>query len=150
MLQTHIKASMIEAMKAKDTVKVTTLRGVMAAFTNELVAKGQKPQEEIKDEDAIVVIKRLVKQRKDSIEQFEKGGRPELAAAERAELAILETYLPATMPKDEIKKIALELKATLGVSGKAEMGKFMGALMKELKGKADGTDVKAVVEEILT
>ncbi len=103
MLQTHIKASMIEAMKAKDTVKVTTLRGVMAAFTNELVAKGQKPQEEIKDEDAIVVIKRLVKQRKDSIEQFEKGGRPELAAAERAELAILETYLPATMPKDEIK-----------------------------------------------
>lgn len=137
-------------MKAKDSNKVTVLRGVLAAFTNELVAKGKKPQDILTDEEQVAVVKRLVKQRKDSIEQFEKGGRQDLAENEKAELAILEAYLPASMPREEIRKVAVALKEKLGVTDKAKMGVFMGAVMKELKGQADGADVKAVVEELLS
>ncbi len=105
-LQTTIKDGIKQAMLARDPVKTNVLRGMVAAFTNELVAKGRKPQEELADEDCIAVIKRFVKQRKDSIEQFEKGNRADLADAEKAELAILQTFLPASMPKEEIKKVA--------------------------------------------
>nr|NIT71453.1 GatB/YqeY domain-containing protein [candidate division KSB1 bacterium]NIX71133.1 GatB/YqeY domain-containing protein [candidate division KSB1 bacterium] len=98
----------------------------------------------IGDEGAITVIKRLAKQRKDSIEQFEGAGRNELAEKEKAELAILEGYLPEMMGKDEIEKVARVKKDELGVDDKLKMGMLMGAVMKELKGKADGGDVKAV------
>lgn len=139
-----IKAAMI----AKDSVKLTVLRGLVSAFTNESVAKGKTPQDELSDEDATAVIKRAVKQRKDSIDQFTKGGRLDLVATEEAELKILEAFLPQTMSKEDIKKIAEAKKAELGVTDKAGMGKFMGALMKDLKGQADGNDVKEVVESL--
>ena len=129
-------------------VRLTVLRGLVSAFTNESVAKGKTPQDELTDEDAVAVIKRAVKQRKDSIEQFTKGNRLDLVASEEAELKILETFLPQSMSKEEIKKIALAKKTELGVNDKAGMGKFMGALMKEFKGKADGNDVKEVVESL--
>lgn len=144
----NIKTELVEAMRAKDSIRVSVLRNLIAAFTNELVAKGKKPQDEISEEEALVVIKRQVKQRKDSIEQFRKGNREDLAEREEAELKILERYLPAQMSREEIKKIALSLKEKMGAD-KSKMGMFMGALMKELKGQADGSDVKAVVEEIL-
>jgi len=136
------------AMIAKDTVKLTVLRGLISAFTNESVAKGKTPQDELPDEDAIAVIKRAVKQRKDSVDQFTKGNRLDLVANEEAELKILETFLPQSMSKEEIKKIAIAKKAELGVTDKAGMGKFMGTLMKEFKGQADGNDVKEVVESL--
>lgn len=148
-MQEKIRTELITAMKAKDSNKVTVLRGVLAAFTNELVAKGKKPQDTLTEDEQVAVVKRLVKQRKDSIEQFEKGGRQDLAENEKAELAILEGYLPASMPREEIRKVAVTLKEKLGVTDKAKMGVFMGAVMKELKGQADGADVKAVVEELL-
>ncbi len=131
---------------AKDALRLSVVRGLSAAFVNELVAKQRKPTEMLTDEEAMSVIKRQVKQRKDSIEQFTKGGRPELADAEKAELAILETYLPKMMSQDEIRVIAEKKKAELGVADKAGAGKLMGAVMKETKGMADGGDVKAVVE----
>jgi len=136
------------AMIAKDQVRLTVLRGLITSFTNESVAKGKTPQDELADEDAITVIKRAVKQRKDSIDQFTKGGRLDLVENENAELKILETFLPQSMSKEDIKKIAIAKKAELGVTDKAGMGKFMGALMKELKGQADGNDVKEVVESL--
>src|SRR4051812_31078050 len=105
-LQLTIKEEIKKAMLAKDPVRLNVMRGISAAFTNELVAKGQKPQDELKDEDGLAVIKRMVKQRKDSIEQFTKGGRADLANDEKAELAHLETFLPATMSKDAIRPIA--------------------------------------------
>ena len=138
------------AMIAKDTVKLTVLRGLISAFTNESVAKGKTPQDELPDEDAIAVIKRAVKQRKDSVDQFTKGNRLDLVANEEAELKILETFLPQSMSKEEIKKIAVTKKAELNVTDKAGMGKFMGMLMKEFKGKADGNDVKEVVESLFS
>ena len=97
---------------------------------------------------ALAVIRRGVKQRKDAIEQFTKGGRPELADNEKTECAILETYLPQMMSRDEIRTIAETKKAELNITDKSKVGQLTGAIMKELKGKADGADVKAVVDEL--
>ena len=145
-LQETIKASLKEAMMAKDSVKMTVIRGLMSAFTNELVAIGRTPQDLLTDEEALAVIRRGVKQRKDAIEQFVAGGREDLAESEKAELVLLEAYLPAMMPREEIQKIAEAKKAELGIDDKSKSGMLMSALMKDLKGKADGADVKAVVE----
>lgn len=135
---------------AKEALRLETMRGLSAAFTNELVATKRTPQEMLTDEEALKVIKRAANQRKDSIEQFEKGGRPELAEKEKAELAIIEAFLPQMMSKDEIRKIAEAKKAELGATDKSKMGVFMGTLMKELRGKADGTDVKEIVESLFS
>ena len=139
---------MAEAMKAKDTVRLNVVRGLISAFTNELVAKKRKPDEELSDDDALSVISRAVKQRKDSIEQFEKGGRQDLADAEKAELAILETYLPAQMSREEVEVYVKTKHAELGMS-KEQKGQFMGIIMKDLKGKVDGGVVKDVVDSLL-
>lgn len=136
-------------MKTKDTVKLGVVRGLVAGFTNELVNLKRTPQSELSDEETLNVIRRGVKQRKDSIDQFTKGGREDLASAEKAELVVLETYLPASMPREEVLKIAKAKMRELGVADKAKAGMFMGTLMKELKGKADGDVVKSVVEELL-
>jgi uncharacterized protein YqeY len=149
-IQTDIKEQMKEAMKAKDTVKLGVVRGLSSAFTNELVKLGKMPQDELSDEDALAVIRRAVKQRKDSIEQFVAGGRPELADDEKAELAILETYLPAMMSKEDVMTIAKAKMEEMGVADKSKAGMFMGALMKDLKGKADGDVVKEVVDSLLS
>ena len=145
-----IREELTTAMKAKDELSLRVLRGLLAGFTNELVAQKKKPTDEVTDEIVLTVIKRAVKQRYDSIEQFEKGGRKDLADNEKAELAILETYLPATMSKEEIRKVAEAKKAELGITDKSKMGVFMGAVMAELKNRADGKDVKEVVENLLS
>lgn len=149
-LQTDIKGLIKEAMKTKDEVRLGVIKGLSAAFVNELVAKGKTPQDELDDESALEVIKRAAKQRKEAIEQFEGAGRNDLADKEKAELAILEEFLPDMMDRDEIKKIAEAKAAELGVTDKSGIGQLMGALMGELKGKADGADVKAVIDEILS
>ncbi len=148
-LNQKIKDEVKEAMLARDTVRLNTLRGLLAAFTNEVVAKKRKPSEELTDDEAMDVIRRSVKQRKDSIEQFTAGGRMDLVKSEQAELDILATYLPQMMSRDEIKKVVMAKKTELGVSDKTGAGKLMGVVMKELKGKADGEDVKAVMEQLL-
>src|SRR3990167_6787273 len=147
-LHEQIKAEVKPAMMAKDAVRLSVVRNMISAFTNELVATGKTPQDTIDDAGALKVIKRLANQRKDSIEQFLNGGRPELADSEKAELAILKTSLPTLMSRDEIKKIALAKKEALGVTDKSKAGQLTGAIMKELAGKADGKDVKEVVEEL--
>ena len=136
-------------MIAKDTIRLNVLRGLITAFTNENVAKRRKPDEELTDEDTLTVIQRQAKQRKDSIEQFEKGGRPELAEAEKAELVILESYLPAQMSEEEVFQYVSKKHAELGMT-KEKAGQFMGLIMKELKGKADGTLVKRAVDKIFS
>lgn len=147
MLSDTIKNDMKEAMKAKDDLKVQTLRGAMSAFTNELVAKGKKPTEQLEDADVMTVLKRLAKQRKDSAEQFEKGGRPEMADKEKKELAIIEAYLPQMASRDEVLKVATAKKAEMNVDS-AGKGKLMGAVLKELNGNADGAMVKQVIDSL--
>ena len=149
-LTTTIKESIKDAMRAKDAVKLTVLRGISAAFTNELVAKGQKPDGELSDEDAMTVIAREAKKRKDSIEQFTAAGRPELAENEQAELAIIETYLPTQMTRDEIEAVVKAKKEELGITDPAQKGQFVGAVMKDLKGKADGKIVQEVVNGLFS
>lgn len=146
-LHQTIKQHTKEAMIAKDEVRTMVLRGVQAEIQKELLAK-KSPATEATDDEALAVVKRLVKQRKDSIDQFEKGGRPELAESEKQELAVLQAYVPAAMPKDEIRKIAEAKKAELGVADKSGAGKLIGAISKELKGKAEGSDIKEVVDSL--
>lgn len=148
MLHEQIKNSIKEAMLAKNAILLETLRSMVASFTNELVTKGKKPNEMLADEEALAVITRLAKQRKDSIEQFKKGNREDLVKVEESQLAILETYLPKLMEKSEIEKIAKEKKEELNISDPAKKGMLMSALMKELKGKADGGIVKEVVDNL--
>ena len=149
-LHEKIKGEITEAMRARDSVRLTTLRSLVTAFTNELVATGHKPNEMLGDEGVLKVIKRSVNQHKDSIEQFRKGGREDLVANEEAELKILEVYMPTMMSREEIKKVAEAKKAELGITDKSKLGQFMGAVMKELAGKADGGDVKVVIDELFT
>jgi uncharacterized protein YqeY len=146
MTQNDLKEQMKDAMRAKDAVRLSVIRGIMSAATNELVASGRTPTDLLTEEELTAVIRRGAKQRKDSIEQFEAGGRPELAEAEKAELAILDSMLPALMPKEEVQRLAEAKAAELGISDKTKANQLMGALMKDLKGKADGTVVKEVVD----
>ncbi|OIO30637.1 hypothetical protein AUJ77_02400 [Candidatus Nomurabacteria bacterium CG1_02_43_90] len=147
-LHEQIKSEVKVAMMAKDAVRLSVVRNMISSFTNQLVATGKTPQDLLDDAGVLKVIKRLANQRKDSMEQFIAGGRPELAEGERAELAILEIYLPTLMSREEIKVVALAKKEALGVTDKAKAGQLTGAIMKDLAGKADGGDVKAVVDEL--
>ena len=147
-LQTQIKEGIKDAMKAKDTVRLGVLRGLSSAFTNELVATNRTPTDELTDEQVIAVITREAKRRKDSIDQFTANDRSDLAADEQAELAVLQTFLPTLMTQDEIRPIAQAKIAEMGAD-KTKSGMIVGAVMKDLKGKADGTDVKSVVESLL-
>lgn len=148
-LHTQIKGELKEAMKAHDAVKLRTVRSMLTAFTNELVATGSTPQGLLTDEATLGVIKRLSKQRKESIVQFEAAGRTDLSEPEKEELTILESYLPQMMSRDAIRPIVAAKIAALGTVDKSKMGMLIGSLMKELNGKADGADVKVVVEELL-
>tara|TARA_B100000508_G_scaffold60333_1_gene47072 strand:- start:119876 stop:120331 length:456 start_codon:yes stop_codon:yes gene_type:complete len=143
-----LKKELPDAMKAKDEVKLRTLRALLTSFTNELVSLKEKPDGILSDEKALAVITRASKQRKDSIEQFERGNRPDLAKHEREELTILEAYLPEMMSKEEIEKVAKAKKEQLQIDDKAKAGMLMGAVMQDLKGKADGNDVKEVIDSL--
>lgn len=151
MLHKTIKDQIKEALRAKDTIRLDTLRGLNALFMNELIAM-KSSDEFLSDDKALPLVKRSVKQRKDSIEQFEKGGRKDLADKEKTELKILESYLPQTMSREQIKIVASQRIEALKSAGSFDpkaAGKIMGGIMKELAGKADGTDVKAVVDELM-
>jgi uncharacterized protein YqeY len=146
MTQADLKEMMKDAMRAKDTVKLGVVRGLISAMTNEAVTKGKGPDGVLTDDEVLTVVMRAAKQRKDSIEQFTAGGRPELAEGEKAELAILETMLPAQMSREEIVAAAAAKAAEMGITDKTKANQLMGTLMKDLKGKADGTLVKEVVD----
>lgn len=143
----NVQEQIKDALRSKDTVRAVTLRGVLAAFVTELKS-GKQGGDELGDDAAVTIIKRLVKQRKDSIEQFQKGGRQDLADNEKAELEILEEFLPAQMSEDEVRKIVLRKKEEFGDIDKSKIGQFMGSVMKETAGNADGAMVKKIIEEI--
>ena len=147
-LHESIKSELKDAMKAKDAVRLRTIRSMLTACTNELISTGKTPQDWLEDKQTLAVIKRLAKQRKESITQYEANNRPELAEPEKEELVVLESYLPQMMSQAEIKPVAEAKKAELGIDDKSKMGMVVGAVMKELSGKADGGDVKAVVESL--
>ncbi len=144
----NLKKEIPDAMRAKDEVKLRTLRSLVTAMTNEVVNKKRKPDEFLADDEALAVLKRAANQRKDSIEQFEAAGRTELAEPEKLELAIIQGYLPAQMSEEEVKAAVTAKAAELGVTTKADANKLIGALMKDLKGQADGALVKQAVDNL--
>ncbi len=151
MLINQIKEDMQKALREKDALRLTTLRGLIAACAYELTATGRTPQDTLSDEEVHAVIRREVKRRHEATTQYEKGGRPELAQKERDEAAVLSSYLPAALPREEIEKAAREKMASLDITDKKDMGRLMGALMQELKPRgADGATVKEVVERLLS
>lgn len=147
-LHEQIKGEIKKAMMARDTVRLEVMRGLTTAFMNELVSSGRTPQDVLTDEEALKVITRSAKQRKDSIEQFTAGGRMDLVEEEKPQLAILEEYLPKLMEKSEVESFVKEKIAELENVDPTKKGMFMATLMKDLKGKADGTVVKQAVDEL--
>ena len=149
-----IKNQIKDALRAQDTIRLEVLRGLSALFTNELlkkkVGKGGEAPTVLVDEEVITIIRKSVKQRKDSIEQFGKGGRKDLVKKEQAELVILESFLTKMMSLDDIEKVVKKKMKTDKITklDKAKIGQFIGQILKELKGKADGADVKVVVEKL--
>jgi uncharacterized protein len=150
MTQAELKEMMKDAMRAKDSVKLSVIRGLMSAATNEAVAKGKGPDGVLSDDEMLTVITRAAKQRKDSISQFEAGGRPELAEGEKAELAVIETMLPAQMSREEVEAAVKAKAAEMSVADKSGSNQLMGALMKDLKGRTDGNVVKEVIEGLFS
>jgi uncharacterized protein len=147
-IATDVRELLKVAMREKNQTALDTLRSVMSACTNELVASGKTPQDEVTDDMAQKVISRLIKQRKDSIAQFETGGRTDLALDEKAQLAILEQFQPPQMGEDALRTIALRKKEELGITDKAKAGILTGAVMKEVSGQADGALVKSIIESL--
>ncbi|MBU4030688.1 GatB/YqeY domain-containing protein [Patescibacteria group bacterium] len=147
-LKEKIKLEIKKAMIGKDALRVSVLRMVMAAVLNKEKEKGAS-EEELADEGVMGIISSEVKKRKDSIEQYTKGGRMDLADKEKEELEILSAFLPEQMGEEEVRKIVKEKISQLGASGAQDTGKVMGALMADLKNKADGAVVKGIVEEEL-
>jgi hypothetical protein len=145
-LQTEIESAMRAAMKAGDAVRVSTLRMAMAAAHNRQIELGH----ELTDAEVVEVLDRQVKQRRESIELYRQGGRPELADAEEAEMAILREYLPEPLTDVELERLAREAVASTGAKGPADMGRVMGALVPQTKGRADGKAVSDLVRRLLS
>jgi uncharacterized protein YqeY len=146
-LQERIDSDLKDAMRAKDATRLGVLRMLKSALKYSAI---EKPGEDgLADADAVQVIRKQVKQRHDSIESFEKGGRPELAAKEKEELAILQQYLPQQLAADELKKIVRETIAELNAATKAQMGIVMKAVQAKIAGRADGKTVSQEVQRQL-
>ncbi len=147
-LHEQIKENIKEAMKSGDKVRLEVMRGIVSAFTNELVATKRTPQEMLTDEQALSVITRMAKQRKDSIEQFTKGGRMDLVEEETKQLDILSAFLPKLMSQEEVEFFVKNKISELDAVDSSKKGMFMAGLMKDLKGKADGAVVKEAVDKL--
>ena len=145
-LQEKIDQDLIAAMKAKEAVKLSALRMLKSAFNNSAI---EKKKDKLTDPEAVEIIQRQVKQRRESIESFEKGGRQELANKEKEELGILSVYLPAQLSDDELRKIAQGVIAQTGAKTKADSGRVMKDLMPIVKGKTDGKKVQEILAQLL-
>ena len=141
LLTERIRTELTEAMKARDAATLSTLRMIQSALKYEQIEKGH----ELSDEEAQVVIRRAVKQRQDSIEQYTKGGRQDLADKEAAELAILEKYLPKQMSDAEVEAAVKSVIAEVGATSKKDSGRVMKEVMAKFKGLVDGKKVQEVV-----
>ena len=133
------------AMKARDELKVSTLRLARSAINNAEIEKGRP----LTDEEILETLARESKRRREAIEGYEKAGRTELVEKEQTELAILSQYLPQQLDEAEIEKIAREVAAELGAVGMSDKGRMMGAVMPRVRGRADGKLVNQVVDRVL-
>jgi len=144
-LRVKLSDDLKQAMRSGDTVKRDTLRMLISSVNNAEIAK----QSALVDADILGVISKEVKRRQESIDAFKKGNRPDLVSKEEAEMAVLQTYLPQQMSRDEVIAVAREVIAQVGAKGMGDKGKVMQQLVPRLKGKADGKDINDVVTGLL-
>lgn len=137
------------AMKSGDVLRRDTIRFIQSAVKNEAIEM-RKPATELSDEEVLAVIKKLSKQRKDSIAQYQAANRADLVEKEQAELALIEVYLPAQLPEAEVERIVKEAIAETGATGKDALGKVMGVAMKKAAGQADGNVIRVIAEKLLS
>jgi uncharacterized protein len=144
-LTEQIRSEMTAAMKARDAERLSTLRMLQSAFKYQQIESGH----ELSDEEALTVIRKAVKQRLDSIEQFTKGNRPELAEKERREMELLKTWLPPELTDEEIETGIREIVASTGAQSKKDMGKVMKEASARYKGRVDGRKIQEIVSRLL-
>ncbi|EFV77383.1 hypothetical protein HMPREF1013_02344 [Bacillus sp. 2_A_57_CT2] len=142
----RLNEDMKQAMRNKEKEKLTVIRMIKASLQNEAIKLGK----DLNDEQELTVLSREVKQRKDSLHEFEKAGREDLVEKIRTELQYVELYMPKQLSEDEVSKIVAETVAETGASSKADMGKVMAAIMPKVKGKADGSLVNKLVQQHLS
>ena len=147
-LETQINDSLKEAMKAKDDAKLRALRAIKSALLLAKTAEGAG--DSLSEDEEIKILTKMAKQRRDSLEIFEKENRPELAAKEKEELDVISTYLPEQMGEADLRKHIEGLIAETGASSMKDMGKVMGMASKQLAGKADGKAISNIVKELLS
>jgi uncharacterized protein YqeY len=147
-LEQQIMAEMKQAMKAKNEAVLRGLRAIKAEIIKAKTEPGSGG--EISEETEQKFLQKMMKQRKDSLEIFEKQNREDLAAKEREEMAVIEKFLPKQLSEAEIKEAVAKIIAETGASSPADMGKVMGAASKQLAGKADGKTISAIVKELLS
>jgi len=144
-LKTKLADDLKQAMKAGETVTRSVIRLLMSAIKNAEIAR----QADLADPDILGIIAKEVKQRKESIEAFKQGNRPDLVAQEEAEMAVLEKYLPQQMTRDEIIAEVKRVIAEVGAQGPGDKGKVMSKIIPQLKGRADGREINDIVTELL-
>ena len=147
LLKNQIQSQMLEAMKAKDTVKLSVLRMLKASIMKFEVEGGER--KDATDEDVMKLIQKEIKSRRDSAEQFRKGDRPEQAAAEEKEIEVLMEYMPPQLSEEEVTQIVKDVIAETGAKSKQDLGRVMGALMPKVQGQADGAVVSKIVNSLL-
>lgn len=151
-LKEQLSADLRDAMRSGDETRKSTLRMLITSIRNaEIPAEGSTATGRLELDDAGVldVVRKEVKQRRDSVEVYTRANRTDLVAAEEAEIAVLSSYLPQQMSRDEIAVVAREIIARVGASGPAAKGQVMPVIMAELRGKAEGRDINAVVSDLL-
>ena len=150
MIKIQLQNDLKEAMKAKDQVRLRTVRSLRAAIMAKEIELRTGGEGDIPDEDALAVIQKQAKQRRDAIDQFESAGRDDLKQIEEEELVVIESYLPKQLDEAEIRSVVQQIVESSGADGMKDMGKVMGAAMGQLRGKADGKLVQQAVRAILS
>ncbi len=145
-LENKIQQDLKEAMKSGDRFKVQTLRGLMAQIKDERIKLRPK---ELQEKDILTVLQRAVKRRKEAIELYQQGNRPDLIEKEQKELEIIQQYLPEQLSKEELQQIISQTISEVHATSIKDMGKVMGAIMKKVQGRADGKEIQQLVRERL-
>lgn len=148
-LKEQIAEDIKSAMKARDKIRLETVRSIKKAILEKEVALRPKGQDSLTAEQEIELLAQQAKQRRDSIDQYQKAGREDLAEKEQQELAIIETYLPKQLDDAELEQILAQIIEAVGASSSKDLGKVMGTAMKQLKGKADGKKIQEMVKSKL-
>lgn len=149
-IKDQIMADLKQAMKNKDKDRLRVLRSIKSKLLEREINERKEGEATLSDEQTIEVLMKAAKQRKESIEQFEEGGREDLAGSEKKELEVIESYLPEMLSEEEVRDIVRDKIEELGAEDMSDMGQVMGTLMQELKGKAEGSLVSKVVKEELS